>query len=142
MYAIRSYYEIATLSLLLPLATLGDFIGYRRVYLSGVIIFTLASLGCAFSPSLSWLIATRVLQGVGAAGIMSVNAALVRLIYPKEQLGKGIAINSIRITSYNVCYTKLLRCDRMAAAMDGPATDDAATTIELIAIPFPNCSFG
>ncbi len=95
-------YQIATLSLLLPLATLGDFIGYRRVYLSGVIIFTLASLGCAFSPSLSWLIATRVLQGVGAAGIMSVNAALVRLIYPKEQLGKGIAINSMVVAASSV----------------------------------------
>ena len=76
-------YQIATLSLLLPAATLGDFIGYRRVYLGGVVLFTLASLACAFSQSLAGLTTARAVQGLGAAGIMSVNAALLRLIYPK-----------------------------------------------------------
>ena len=42
-------YQIATLSLLLPLATLGDIVGYRRVYLVGMLVFTLASVACTLS---------------------------------------------------------------------------------------------
>ena len=95
-------YQIATLSLLLPAATLGDFIGYRRVYLAGVALFTLASLACAFSQSLAWLTAARAIQGLGAAGIMSVNAALLRLIYPRDLLGKGVAINSLVVALASV----------------------------------------
>lgn len=95
-------YQIATVSLLLPFATLGDLVGYRRVYLSGIALFTAASLGCALSPALNWLAVTRAVQGVGAAAIMSVNAALVRLIYPREQLGKGVAINSLVVAAASV----------------------------------------
>ncbi|MGH8822607.1 MAG: MFS transporter, partial [Rhodoferax sp.] len=88
-------YQVATLGLLLPLATLGDLVGYRRVYLSGVVLFTVASLACALSSSLLFLATARAIQGLGAAGIMSVNAALLRLIYPKRMLGRGVAINSM-----------------------------------------------
>jgi len=88
-------YQIATLALLLPAATLGDLIGYRRVYLSGMMLFTLASLGCTLAASLPMLAAARAIQGLGAAGIMSVNSALVGLIYPRRLLGRGIAINSM-----------------------------------------------
>ncbi|MCJ0762916.1 MFS transporter [Variovorax terrae] len=95
-------YQIATLALLLPLATLGDIVGYRRVYLTGMALFTLASLGCALSTSLPMLAATRALQGLGAAGLMSVNAALVRQIYPKRLLGRGIAINSMVVAASSV----------------------------------------
>lgn len=95
-------YQIAILAFLLPCAALGDLVGYRRVYLSGLSLFTLASLGCAFAPSLPVLAATRAIQGLGAAGIMSVNAALVRLIYPREQLGRGVAINSMAVAASSV----------------------------------------
>ncbi len=90
-------YQIAILAFLLPCAALGDLYGYRRVYLGGLALFTLASLGCAFASSLPALAAIRAIQGLGAAGIMSVNAALVRLIYPRAQLGKGVAINSMAV---------------------------------------------
>ena len=95
-------YQIATLALLLPLATLGDIVGYRRVYLVGMLVFTLASVACTLSDSLGSLAMARVLQGVGAAGIMSVNAALVRLIYPRQLLGRGIAINSMMVAAASV----------------------------------------
>ncbi len=95
-------YQIATLSLLLPCAALGDIVGYRRVYLSGILVFTLASLGCAFASSLTALTLTRAAQGIGAAGIMSVNTALVRLIYPRNKLGKGVAINSMVVAAASV----------------------------------------
>ena len=95
-------YQVATLVLLLPCAMLGDLIGHRRVYLGGLFLFTVASLACAFSTSLAALVAARTLQGLGAGGLMSVNAALVRLTYPRRQLGRGIALNSFVVATASV----------------------------------------
>ena len=87
-------YQLAVTISLLPLASLGDIYGYRRVYQYGLIVFTVASLGCALSDSLLTLTIARVVQGFGAAGIMSVNGALVRFIYPRRWLGRGVGINA------------------------------------------------
>src|SRR6185503_12317033 len=56
---------------------------------------TLGSVGCAMAHSLATLIAARVFQGVGAACIMSMNAALVRATYPANMLGRGIGYNAM-----------------------------------------------
>jgi DHA2 family multidrug resistance protein-like MFS transporter len=88
-------YQLAITISLLPLAALGEIIGYRRVYLAGLAMFTVASLLCALSHTLVLLTAARIVQGFGAAGIMSVNAALVRFTYPRNQLGHGIGINAL-----------------------------------------------
>ena len=71
-------YQLTITVLLLPLAALGDRIGYRRVYIPGLVLFTIGSVACAFAHGLASLILARVFQGVGAACIMSMNAALVR----------------------------------------------------------------
>lgn len=91
-------YQLAITVTLLPLAALGDKLGYRRVYMVGLAVFTLGSLGCALSHSLPQLIAARVLQGLGAGGIMSINAALVRFTYPKRLLGRGLGLNALVIS--------------------------------------------
>lgn len=88
-------YQLALVASLLPLSTLGEIHGFRRVYMAGLAIFTVASLLCALSWSLPTLTAARVFQGVGAAGIMSVNTALVRFIYPARQLGRGVGFNAM-----------------------------------------------
>lgn len=95
-------YQLATLGLLLPCAHLGDRLGYRRVYLVGLSIFTAASLLCVIAPTLPLLAAARAVQGVGAAGMMAVNAALVRLTYPGDMLGRGIALNSVVVATASV----------------------------------------
>jgi len=95
-------YQVAILTMLLPCASLGDRIGYRRVYLSGVALFTVAALGCILANSLPLLAAARAIQGLGAAGIMASNLALARLIYPKRMLGRGIAINSMVVATASV----------------------------------------
>src|SRR5271170_7193998 len=64
-------YQLAITISLLPLAALGDIVGYRRIYIAGLALFTLASLLCAVSHSLPMLAAARVVQGFGGAGIMS-----------------------------------------------------------------------
>jgi DHA2 family multidrug resistance protein-like MFS transporter len=84
-------YQLAVTVTLLPLAALGDIAGYRRVYMWGLGIFTVASLACGLADSLPLLVAARILQGFGAAGIMSVNTALVRFIFPRARLGQGIS---------------------------------------------------
>ncbi|HEV7386490.1 MAG TPA: MFS transporter, partial [Phenylobacterium sp.] len=61
-------YQLAITVTLLPLAALGDRLGYRRVYMVGLAVFTLGSLGCALSHTLTTLTAARVLQGLGAGG--------------------------------------------------------------------------
>jgi DHA2 family multidrug resistance protein-like MFS transporter len=92
-------YQLAILMLLLPLASLGEIVGYRRVSQTGIAVFTLASLACALAPTLLTLSIARVIQGVGAAGIMSVNAALVRFTYPHRSLGRAIGINAFVVAS-------------------------------------------
>ena len=88
-------YQLAIVVSLLPLSSLGEIIGYRRVYLMGLALFTLASLFCALSHTLILLSTARVIQGFGAAGIMSVNSALVRFTYPHRHLGRGIGFNAL-----------------------------------------------
>ncbi len=87
-------YQLAVTISLLPLSSLGDIVGYRRVYQWGLVVFTVASLFCAMSWSLPTLAVARVFQGFGAAGIMSVNGALVRFIYPRRWIGRGLGINA------------------------------------------------
>jgi DHA2 family multidrug resistance protein-like MFS transporter len=91
-------YQLAVTMTLLSFASLGDIYEYRRIYRIGLVVFTAASLACALSHSILGLTAARVLQGLGAAGILSVNAALVRFIYPRAQLGRAIGINAVTVS--------------------------------------------
>jgi DHA2 family multidrug resistance protein-like MFS transporter len=88
-------YQLAVTVTLLPFSSIGDIYGHRRVYVCGLAMYTAASLICAIAPSLPVLVLGRVLQGFGGAGIMSVNGALVRFIYPSGSLGRGIGLNAL-----------------------------------------------
>ena len=88
-------YQLAIAISLLPLSSLGEIVGYRRIYLIGLVLFTLASLACALSQSFLMLAVARVLQGFGAAGVMSVNTALIRYTWPHGLLGRGIGVNAL-----------------------------------------------
>ncbi len=92
-------YQLAILVVLLPLASLGEVVGYRRVSQAGLAVFTLASLACACAPTLLTLSIARVIQGLGAAGIMSVSAALVRFTYPQRYLGRAVGINAFVVAT-------------------------------------------
>lgn len=88
-------YQLAVTVSLLPLAALGESAGYRRVFRAGLVLFLMSSVLCTLAPSLPALVGARVMQGFGAAGIMSVNAALLRHIHPRHALGRGIGINAM-----------------------------------------------
>jgi MFS transporter, DHA2 family, multidrug resistance protein len=91
-------YQLAILITLLPLASLGERIGYRRVYLAGLVLFTAGSLACTLSASLTALVISRVAQGLGASCIMGVNGALVRFTYPQALLGRGVGLNALVVS--------------------------------------------
>jgi DHA2 family multidrug resistance protein-like MFS transporter len=88
-------YQIALVATLLPLGALGEIVGHQRIYLAGLLLFTVASLGCAWSGSLPSLLMWRALQGLGASGIMAVNSALISFIYPLRILGRGFGTNAL-----------------------------------------------
>ena len=94
---IVSIYNLAVTISLLPLASLGDSVGYKRVYWWGLLVFTLASLLCANAVNLPMFVAARFVQGLGAAGIMSVNIALVRYIFPPNRLGAGMGYTALTV---------------------------------------------
>ncbi|HCW21377.1 MAG TPA: MFS transporter, partial [Achromobacter sp.] len=90
-------YNLAVVMTLLPLSALAERIGFRRMFTFGLILFTLASLGCALAGTLWQLTAARVFQGVGAATLMCMFGGLVRNIYPLKMLGRGISINDTTV---------------------------------------------
>lgn len=91
-------YQLVIVALLMPLASLGERLGYRRIYQVGIAVFTIGSLACALSHNLPMLVAARVLQGIGGAALMSMNGALVRHTYPDSHLGRGIGLNGLVVS--------------------------------------------
>ena len=90
-------YQIAVIALLLPLAALGESIGFRRVSLWGLTIFAIGALASGWAHSLLALSLARVFQGVGAAAVLSVSGALLRFTYPHAMLGRAVSINAMVI---------------------------------------------
>jgi DHA2 family multidrug resistance protein-like MFS transporter len=92
-------YQLAIVMFLLPAAALGERLGLRRVFTGGLALFIAASLLCALSPSLPWLVAARCLQGLGSAAVMPLGLALLRFVYPRRLLGQAIAWNAMTIAA-------------------------------------------
>lgn len=92
-------YQIALVATLLPLGALGEIVGHERIYLGGLLLFTVASLASACAWSLESLLVARTLQGLGASGLMSVNTALVRFVYPTHLLGRAFGYNALTVAT-------------------------------------------
>lgn len=90
-------YQLIFAMAVLPLAALGEKLGYRRVFLLGVAGFTLASLGCALAPSLSWLVAARVVQGLCGACMSTIVPALLRMVFPPHMGGRAISLLALTV---------------------------------------------
>lgn len=87
-------YQLGMVTVLLPLAACSEQLGYRRVYLTGMAAFTLASVVCVWAPNLLVLALGRGLQGIGAAGVMGMNAGLIRRILPGRLIGRALGANA------------------------------------------------
>ena len=83
-------YLLVVGSLLLPAGRLGEVLGFKRVYLAGFTLFTLASVACGLAPGPEALIAFRALQGLGAAMLQAMGPAIVaRTFGPHERGGRS-----------------------------------------------------
>ncbi|MGW3140586.1 MFS transporter [Streptomyces sp. NPDC001139] len=78
-------YVLLVAMLLLSGGVFADRFGRKRVYLTGATVFTAASLVCSLAPSLGWLVAGRVLQGIGAAALSPASLALLAAAHPVPQ---------------------------------------------------------
>ena len=77
-------------SLILIGGSLGDHLGRRRIFTAGVVLFGVASLGCALAPNVEALIAARALKGVGGAMLVPTSLAILSAAFPKETRGRAV----------------------------------------------------
>lgn len=95
-WAVLSYLVVIG-SLIIVAGRLGDLFGFRRVFLSGVIIFIAASVACGLAPGFGWLVAARAAQGVGACMIMALSPAIVTALFPAGERGRALGIMGMGI---------------------------------------------
>ena len=85
-------YTIIFAALLIPAGRLADRIGRRKMFLAGVIIFTVASMSCGLAPTVPLLVLARIAQAVGAAALVPSSLALVLQTFPREKIPVAVAI--------------------------------------------------
>ena len=90
-------FQITVVGMLIPFSSLGEILGFKRVWTFGIALFSLGALGSAMAPDFSVLLAARVVQGFGAAAVMSLLAGLIRHSYPARQLGQAIGNNAMTV---------------------------------------------
>lgn len=90
LHWVMAIYVMAFAAGLLPFGRLGDVIGRRRIFVLGLIGFTLASAACGFAPNIETLIAARFLQGVGGAMMTPQVLAIIHATFPNELKSKSI----------------------------------------------------
>ena len=83
-------YLLVVSSLVLGAARMGDLYGKKRIYLCGLGLFTAASLGCALSPDVRWLIGMRAVQGLGGVFVAALGAAIIAEIFPPKERGRAL----------------------------------------------------
>ena len=85
-------YLIVITGCLLLMGRMSDLFGQKQIYLLGFLTFTLGSALCGFSPTISFLIGSRMLQGLGASALMANGSAILTTAYPEEDRGKALGI--------------------------------------------------
>jgi len=94
---VQAVYLLVMAVLLIPLGRLADQRGRVHYYLAGIGIFTVGSLCSALSMNVGWLIASRALQGAGAALLVATSAAIVTAVFPPQERGRALGINIMAV---------------------------------------------
>ena len=89
---VSSAYMLAYAVPILITGRLGDRFGSKKLYMLGLVIFTLASLWCGLTNSIEWLIIARTVQGFGASIMTPQTMAIITRIFPQADRGKAMAV--------------------------------------------------
>ncbi|GAB2781061.1 MFS transporter [Halomonas shantousis] len=100
---ITNIYQLVCAASLLSFAALSHLVGRYRLYIGGLVVFTLASLGCALSRSLELLLLSRALQAIGAAAMLSIGPSLYRVIFPPRLLGSAIGLSTF-VVAFGIAF--------------------------------------
>jgi len=90
---IPTSYLLSSAMFSIPLGRVADIYGMKKIFIYGIVIFTLASLGAAIAPSVDFLLLSRVFQGIGSAMIFVTGLAIITAVFPPRERGKAIGIN-------------------------------------------------
>ncbi len=85
-------YALMLTSMMLSIARLGDMIDKKKIYMTGLTLFTFSSLLCGMSPSVGWLIAFRALQGLGATMTSAIGIAIITEVFPPSERGRALGM--------------------------------------------------
>ena len=85
-------YSLVLAVFFLTVGRIGDRYGQKRVFIFGLVTFTLFSLLCGFAPSIGWLIAFRAGQGLGGAALLTISLAIVLGAFPRRQQGTAVGM--------------------------------------------------
>lgn len=96
---VTSAYLLTIAALLLSMGRLGDLFGLRRLYVGGLLVFGLGSLGCAFAWSLPALVGARVVQAVGGAMMFAAGPALVTKVFPPNRRGWALGYIALAVSA-------------------------------------------
>ena len=91
-------YLLVVGSFLLPFGRLGEILSFKRVYLAGFVLFTVASIVCGLAPGAGWLIAFRAIQGIGAAMLQAMGPAIVARTFGPGERGRALGLNAISVS--------------------------------------------
>src|SRR5690242_6974519 len=87
-------YLVVIAALLLTIGRLSDRLGHRALWLAGLLVFTAGSALCGAAPALGFLIAARVVQGIGGALLMAISPAMLTSAFPPDERGRALGLNS------------------------------------------------
>jgi MFS family permease len=94
---VSTAYLLAAATLLVPFGRIGDIYGRKKVFMLGMLIFSFASVICAFSVSEPMIIAGRLLQGLGGAMLFGTNVAILTSVFKAGERGKVLGINATAV---------------------------------------------
>jgi len=94
---ILTAYLLSATILQVPFGRLADIWGKRNVFIMGLCLFALATLGCGFASGGLFLIILRVLQGIGSAMVFSTNIAIISSVFPPKERGAAMGINAATV---------------------------------------------
>ncbi len=90
-------YLLSSSVFLVPFGRLADILGRRRMFLIGILLYTVSSLLCAVAPGAEFLLGARVLQGISAALMFGMSIAILTSVFPANERGKALGINSAAV---------------------------------------------